>query len=69
MYRSRLETLIRSRSRRLRSRVPVVYRIRILESNPARYLDFFDWILFPFQPDPDYPNEIECVHAKNLDME
>jgi len=30
----------------------VVYRIRILESNPAGYLD---WISFPFQPDPDYP--------------
>jgi len=40
----------------------VVYRIRILESNPAGYLDFFgfglDWISFPFQPDPDYANEI-----------
>ena len=34
----------------------VVYRIRILESNPAGYLDYFgfglDWISFPFQPDP-----------------
>jgi len=48
-----------------------VYRIRILEPNPAGYLDFLDWISFAFQPgpDPDYPNEIKCGHAKNLDME
>jgi len=30
------------------------------------FLDL-DWILFPFQP--DYPKEINCGHAKNLDME
>jgi len=50
----------------------VVYRILILESNPAGYLDFFgfglDWISFPFQPDPDYANEIKCGHARSLDM-
>ena len=30
-----------------------------------------DWLSFPFQSDPDpvYPNEIKCCHAKNLDME
>jgi len=43
--------------------VPVAYRIRILESNPAGYLD---WISFPFQPDPDYPNEINCACAKKF---
>jgi len=53
--------------------VSVVYRIQILESKPAGYLNFFgfglDWISFSFQPDPDCPNEIKCNHAKNLDME
>ena len=31
------------------------------------FLDL-DWISFPFQPDsePDYPNEKNCGHAKNL---
>jgi len=28
-----------------------------------------DWISFLFQPEPDYPNEIKCGRAKNLDME
>jgi len=48
-----------------------VYRIRILESNPAGYLDFvdLDWISFSFQPDRDYPNEIKWGPAKNIDME
>jgi len=50
----------------------VSYRIRILEPNPAGYLEFFGiglvWISFPFQPDPepDYPNEINCDYRKNL---
>ena len=50
----------------------VVYRIRISESNPAGYLDFFgfglDWISFSFQLDsePDYPNEIKSGRAKTL---
>jgi len=39
----------------------------------GRLFGFFgfglDWKAFPFQPDPDYPNEIKCGHAKNLDME
>jgi len=25
-----------------------------------------DWISFSLQPDPDYPNEINCDHRKNL---
>jgi len=25
-----------------------------------------DWISFPPQPDPDFPNEINCDHRKNL---
>ena len=48
----------------------VVCRIRILESTPAGYLDFFglDWISFSFQQDsdPDYPNEIKSGRAKIL---
>jgi len=50
----------------------VGYKIRILESNPAGNWEFFgfglDWISFSLQPDPepDYPNEINCDHRKNL---
>jgi len=52
-----------------------LYRIRVLESIPAGYFYFFgfgfglDWITFPVQPDPDYPNDMKCGHAKNLDPE
>jgi len=52
----------------------VVYRIRILESNPPGFLDLVRFELdrksFPFQldPNPDYPNEIKRGHAKSLDM-
>jgi len=39
----------------------------------GRIFGFFgfglDWISFPFQPDPDHPNEIQCGHAKHVDME
>jgi len=46
---------------------PVVYRIRISESNTAGYLHL-DWIgyRFPFHPDPDYPNETKSGRANIL---
>jgi len=51
--------------------ISAVYRIRILESNPAGYLDFFDldWFgyLFPFNRIRII--QIKCSHAKNLDMQ
>ena len=44
----------------------MVYRMRILESNPAGYWEFFGFDIVPLRPDPDYPNEINCDHRKNL---
>jgi len=38
-----------------------------IHSDMGNFFDM-DWISFPLQPDPgpDYPNEINCNHRKNL---
>jgi len=48
----------------------VLHRIRILESNPAGYWDFFGYGLDFVSISTgsgfsDYPNETNCDHAKN----
>jgi len=46
--------------------------MRNLEYNPAGYWEFFgfglDWISFSLQqdPQPDYPNKMNCDHRKIL---
>ena len=49
-------------------KISVVYRIRILESNPAGYLDFFDldWFGYRFPFNRIRIIQIKCGHAKIL---